>query len=128
MRTYPGGRGRLNGRLSRAREARPPALGPERTITLRVSDPADEREIARLAELSERAAASGRYLVADVDGQVWAALPLSGGEPIGDPFLPTLEVKQLLSVRAGQLDTVEARSHDRRPTLAPVLSAEGRPC
>lgn len=69
-------------------EARPPDLGSTRTITLRLSDQAAEPAIERLGELSGRAAPSGRYFVADGDGQVSAALPFSGGEPLADPFLP----------------------------------------
>jgi hypothetical protein len=96
--------GLLRGRLERAAGARPPALGPETTITLRLSDRADEPALERLRGLSERPISSARCLVAEVDGQVWAALPLSGGEPLADPFLPALEAKELLSVRVAQLD------------------------
>jgi hypothetical protein len=71
---------------------------------LRVADRTEEPAIERLAALSGRPIPSGRYLVAEVDGAVWAALPLDGGEPIGDPFLPALEVKELLSLRAAQLE------------------------
>jgi hypothetical protein len=96
--------GLVRGRVWRAAETRPPALGQETTITLRLSDWADEPAIERLRGLSERQLPSGRYLVAEVDGRVWAALPLSGGEPLADPFLPALEVKELLSLRVAQLD------------------------
>jgi hypothetical protein len=113
VRTYASLRGLLNGRLpSRAREARPPALGPDATITLRLSDRADEPAMEQLARLTERQTPAGRNLVAEVDGQVWAVLPLSGGEPFADPFLPALEVKELLSLRAAQLET-QAGSPDR---------------
>jgi hypothetical protein len=121
-------RARLRGRLSRAGDARPPALGAGTTITLRLSDPSEEPAIERLGELSGRPIPAGRYLVADVDGQIWAALPLSGGEPVADPFLPALEVKGLLSLRAAQLHASVALTRDERPRLAPVLSAEGRAC
>jgi hypothetical protein len=53
--------------------------------------------------LSERQPPPGRYLVAEVDGEVWAVHPLPGGEPLADPFLPALEVKELLSLRVAQL-------------------------
>jgi hypothetical protein len=96
---------------TRIGEPRPPALGLERTITLRVADPAEEPALERLGELSGLTIPPGRYLVAEVDGEVWAALPLSGGEPFGDPFLPALEVKELLSLRRGQLEA-RARSAD----------------
>jgi hypothetical protein len=95
--------GLLNGRLSGADEARPPALRPATTITLRLSTRRDEPAIERLGRLSERQIPSGRHVVAEVDGQVWAALPLSGGEPLADPFVPALEVKELLSLRVAQL-------------------------
>jgi hypothetical protein len=96
--------GLVRSRVWRATEARPPALGPETTITLRLSDRSDEPAIERLGGLSELQLHSSRYLVAEVDGRVWAALPLSGGEPLADPFLPALEVKELLSLRVAQLD------------------------
>jgi hypothetical protein len=99
----------FTGRLSVADEARPPALRPATTITLRLSTRRDEPAIERLGRLSERQIPAGRHLVAVVDGQVWAALPLSGGEPFADPFLPALEVKELLSLRVAQLDA-DARS------------------
>jgi hypothetical protein len=98
-------RGLLNGRASsRAAEPRPPVLAEEAAITLRVADRAKEPAIERLGKLSERQIPSGRYVVAEVDGQVWAVQPLSGGEPLSDPFLPALEVKELLSLRVAQLD------------------------
>jgi hypothetical protein len=107
-------RGLLSGRFSRAGEGepRPPTLGHETTITLRLSDRADEPAIERLGRLSERPIPSDRSLVAEVDGQVWAVLPLSGGDPFADPFLPALEVKELLSLRAAQLEA-HAGSQDR---------------
>jgi hypothetical protein len=96
----------VRGGRSHAGEARPPALEPAATITLRFADPGEEAAIERLAELSGRVSAPGSYLVAEVDGQLWAALPLGGGEAVADPFLPAVEVKALLSLRAAQLDPV----------------------
>jgi hypothetical protein len=97
--------GLLNGRASwRAAEPRPPALREEAAITLRIAHQAKEPAIERLGNLSERQIPSGRYLVAEVDGHVWAVQPLSGGEPLSDPFLPAREVKELLSLRVAQLD------------------------
>jgi hypothetical protein len=109
-------------------EARPPALAAAASITVRLADRGDQAAIERLAELSDRLAPSGRYLVADVDGQLWAALPLSGGETLADPFLPAQEVKALLSLRAAQLDARKGAWDRETPKLAPVLSPEGRAC
>lgn len=108
--------GLFGGRLQRAAEARPPALGAASTITLRLSAGADESTLERFAELSGREVPSGRHLVAEVDGEVSAALPLSGGEALADPFLPALELKELLSLRAAQLQA-HAASLDRRPLM-----------
>jgi hypothetical protein len=100
-----GGRARARTDVRRRTgEPRPPALEPERTITVRVADLAQEPALERLGELSGLPTPPGRYLVAEVDGEVWAALPLAGGEPFADPFLPALEVKELLALRRGQLD------------------------
>ena len=120
--------GLLGGRPRRAAEPRPPALGAAATITLRLAGPGERAAVERLAELSSRVAPSGRYLVAEVDGDLWAALPLSGGEPVADPFLPALEVKALLLLRAAQLEAGEtARPRQESAGAAPVLSP-GRAC
>jgi hypothetical protein len=42
-------------------------------------------------------------LVAEVDGELCAALPLDGGEAFADPFRPTGELVSLLEMRAVQL-------------------------
>jgi hypothetical protein len=104
--------GLLSGRPSAADEARPPALRSATTITLRLSNWSDEPAIERLGRLTERQVPAGRFLVAEVDGEIWAVLPLFGGEPIGDPFLPALEVKELLSLRVAQLAVAGARDED----------------
>lgn len=92
---------------------------------MRLADRREHATIERLAALTEQAAPADTYLVAEVDGRLWAALPLSGGEPFADPFLPALEVKALLSLRAAQLTDAAEESHDERPNLTPALSLEG---
>jgi hypothetical protein len=47
---------------------------------------------------------AGRALIAEVDGEVWAALPLASGKAIVDPFRPSSEIRQLLTLRASQLE------------------------
>jgi hypothetical protein len=101
---------RLNGIhrfLSRSRpehEARPPSIATTAAITVRLSRLEDEPAIERLAQLCERAMPPGPSLVADVDGQIQAALPHVGREPLADPFLPMAELWSLLELRAAQLD------------------------
>ena len=44
-----------------------------------------------------------RCVVAEVDGNVVAALPLRGGKVMADPFRPTAHLIPLLELRAKQL-------------------------
>jgi hypothetical protein len=117
----------LRGRASGADEARPPALGSASTITIRPSNRSDEPAIERLGRLSERDVPAGRFVVAEVDGKVWAVHPLTGGEPFGDPFLPAFEVKELLSLRVAQLGDEDdgglARREDNLVVARPLIES-----
>jgi hypothetical protein len=59
-----------------------------------------------LAALDSAAAPTGDVLVAEVAGELWAALELSTGKAIADPFQPSGELVELLRLHA---------SPDRRP-------------
>jgi len=86
------------------RFGRTPAVAPvETNVTIRVALPADDRALARLAELDSRPAPAGYVLVAEVNGELRAALPVTGGEPVADPFRPTAALTSLLALRARQL-------------------------
>jgi hypothetical protein len=87
-------------RLARAGAVRPPQ--PVRTaIQLRLSACRDELE--RLAQLSERVARGGDWLVADVDGVPVAAVSIEDGSTVYDPFKPTSQVVSLLELRRKQV-------------------------
>jgi len=75
----------------------------ESGITIRLARRSDRRALARLAALEARSVPEGRVLVAVVDGALVAALPLDGGEPLADPFQPTLDLLSLLRLRSRQL-------------------------
>jgi len=72
-------------------------------VTIRRSRAADREALQRLAQLDSRRLAGGELLVAEVDGELRAALPLEGGQPIADPFRPTALLVSLLGLRAGQI-------------------------
>jgi hypothetical protein len=93
--------GRLAGRL-RFRRAEVVA-SVETDVTIRVASPADEEAVSRLAELDSRPAPAGYVLVAEVGGELRAAVPVSGGEPVADPFHSTAALTSLLALRARQL-------------------------
>ena len=87
----------------------------DQAITIRHATEQDWAAIARLAALDERAAPRGDALLALLDGEVVAALPLEGGEAVADPFHPTADLLALLRVRAEQAYRREVRL--RRPLL-----------
>lgn len=72
-------------------------------VTIRRSVPADRRAVARLAALDSARVPEGDAVIAEIDRQVVAALPLSGGRAVADPFRPTAEIVHLLELRAAQL-------------------------
>jgi hypothetical protein len=76
-------------------------------VTIRRSRAADHDALVLLAQLDSRVLADGELLVAEVDGELRAALPLGGGPAIADPFRPTAPLVSLLGLRASQLRQAE---------------------
>jgi hypothetical protein len=91
-------------RRGRSSTARAPHVARGAVISIRLAGREEEGALERLAQLTESPVPTGRALVAEVDGEVWAALPLSTGKALVDPFRPSSEIQQLLSLRAAQLD------------------------
>jgi hypothetical protein len=70
-------------------------------ITIRLATDDDTVRLTRLAVLdSAEDAPPGRVLVAEVDGELRAALSLADGSAIADPFHPTLAILELLRTHA----------------------------
>jgi hypothetical protein len=90
------------------------------TVVIRIARSEDRSAIDRLAQLDghppleDRTLEDRTLMVAEVEGEVRAALPLDGGEPIADPFRPTAELVEMLRLRAGHLDGGLRRSGLRR--------------
>jgi hypothetical protein len=83
---------------ARAEPGQPVAL--ERSVTLRFGSAADERRLARLAALDSSAPPARPVLLAEVDGRLRAALGLSDGTIVADPFHRTADLIDLLRARA----------------------------
>ena len=81
-------------------------------VTIRYAFPDDARALARLAALDSQPASSDMLLIAEVAGELRAALTRDG-QAIADPFHPTADLVQLLRARARQLEAAE-RSRDLR--------------
>ena len=88
--------------------------GVERNVTLRFGTPADQAPLARLAELDSSTPPVQPVLLAEVDGQLRAALALIGGAVVADPFHPTSDLIDLLRARARQLDATPRITRSRR--------------
>ena len=73
------------------------------SLTLRLAVPADAEALDRLAQLDSRRAPRGAVLVAEVGGDLWAAISIDDGHAVADPFRPTGELVALLVERARQL-------------------------
>ena len=79
----------------------------------------DSRAIERLAALDSSRAPRGSVLLAEVDGEPWAALGLDDGHAVADPFRRSAGVVDLLRARAGQKQV----RPQGRPLLAPRWAA-----
>jgi hypothetical protein len=88
-------------------------------LTMRFAVPADDDELDRLAQLDSRRAPRGVVLVAEVGGELWAAISLDDGHAVADPFRPTGELVALLVARARQLRRVERGRRHRLPRVWP---------
>jgi hypothetical protein len=72
-------------------------------LTMRYAVPDDAGAIDRLAQLDSRRAPRGVVLVAEVGGDLWAAISIDDSHAVADPFHPTGELVALLVERARQL-------------------------
>jgi hypothetical protein len=97
-------------------------------VVIRAAAPADEAAIERLAQLEgiPRPQASV-VLLAEIDGEVHAALPLPRGSAIADPFRPTVELVEMLKLRAAQLRGEPIGGGRLRRAWATVRGATSRP-
>lgn len=87
-----------------------PSEERQEAVLLRLCRVADDDALERLAMLEGRPAPFGRYVVAEVDGALVAALSLVSGAVLADPFKPTADLLPLLELRAAQLAPDARRS------------------
>jgi hypothetical protein len=95
-------------------------------VTLRHAFPDDAAVVARLAALDSRPVPPAPLLLAEIDGEPWAALSLKTGATVADPFRPTAALLDLLSRRHTQLAAAREEPTARvatparlRPRLSP---------
>lgn len=105
--------------LRRGAAPDPPATPATIPVTLRFAFPDDEDAVARLAVIDSSEVPCPPVLLAEVGGELQAALSLADGRVVADPFRPTAALVELLHARARQLQPGAPRRL-RRPRLRPV--------
>ena len=99
---------------------------PAETLTIRMAVSADAEALRRLAQLDSAPPPEPvPMLVAEVGGELRAALPLAGGRAIADPFRWTVELVAMLTERTRQLAPPPRRAarHWRLPRAPRPASA-----
>jgi hypothetical protein len=88
----------------------PIILSMTTAFTIRRADLADLAALDRLAALDSTSAPTGDVLVAEVGGELWAALELSSRRAIADPFRRSGPLVDLLRLHARPSRRVERRA------------------
>jgi hypothetical protein len=78
-------------------------------VSIRWAGPGDEDKLELLAELDEDTLPAAPLMLGFVDDELWAAVSVSSGATISDPFKPSGDVARLVAERGRQL-TVTPRS------------------
>lgn len=90
-------------------------------ITIRFAYPDDAPALRRLAALDSKRVPRGSLLVAEVAGELWVAVSITGeGTPIADPFKYTAELITILQERAYRLSRAPRRAHAPQHVGRPV--------
>ena len=91
---------------------------PANTYVIRRATVDDEQTLQRLAELDSQRPLNGPALIGEIDGRPAAAVSLQDGRVIADPFEFTVQLRQVLRMRAAATNT-----HARTPSLPTRLRA-----
>jgi hypothetical protein len=78
-------------------------------VTIRHALPSDAEALVVLAKLDSSHPPHGASLVAEVGGELWAAISVDDGHVIATPFRPSGELAFRLIERASELRRVERR-------------------
>ena len=96
-------------------------IAPSAALTVRHIGPGDVEALRTLARLDSSRVPTGEILVAEVGGELWAAISVDDRHTIADPFRPTRAIVSLLKQRTRQLRRAERRRTPRLARLRPAL-------
>jgi hypothetical protein len=74
-------------------------------ITVREATPADDASLERLAQLDSARPLTAPVLLAEVAGEVRAAVSMLDGRTVADPFTASAKLTAMLRMRAGLVPT-----------------------
>jgi hypothetical protein len=89
-------------------------------ITIRCADARDADSIARLAALDSTRPPTGLVLVAENEGELWAAISADDGHVAADPFRPSADSARRLRAHVGAVDHPGRAGRLRRWLQSPV--------
>jgi hypothetical protein len=95
--------------------------GNSGSVTIRAAGTLDGAALRRVAQRDSRPVPEGELLVAEVDGELQAAIELATGEVIADPFRRTGELVRMLVLRRSLLRGELSQPHPR--AALPAFSA-----
>ena len=101
----------------------PPTPPRSDGVLLRRARADDEDDLIRLVALDSARPLPGPALVAEVNGAIIAALCLTSGRSVADPFVPSLHLVELLRQYAARRHAPGAGPRRRR--LLPRLTPRG---
>jgi hypothetical protein len=93
------------------------------SYTIRIATAHDDEALGRLAALDSKAPLEGTVLVGETAGTPAAAISLSSGRAVADPFVPTAHLLATLRVRAHGLHAVQRTRSLRERLLAGLPGA-----
>ena len=83
-------------------------------VVIRYARPDEADALATLAQLDSSRVPRGDVIVADVQGELWAAVSVEDGHAVANPFRPSGELTFRLSERAREIHGA-GRDWTRRP-------------
>jgi hypothetical protein len=99
----------------RASTSAPASRSDQTAVVLRFAQPQDDADITRLAQLDDAPTPVSPIMLAAIDGEPVAALSLSDGRAVANPFVATQKAVTLLRLHAAQ--AAAERHHRWRPRV-----------
>lgn len=98
-------------------------------ITIRPADGSDDAALTRLGVLDSAPVPARPMLLAEVDGEVWAAVSVRDLAAVADPFQPSAEVVALVRdhIKRVAAPARERRARTARKLIGRVSAHSGRP-